>query len=71
MTEAQERRALITAEKGYLTVTQAMDMLGLKLASIRKICRKGHLSGAEKIGNVWLIPHESVFYYKTKPRKPK
>jgi hypothetical protein len=38
-------------------------MLGKGINLIAKLCQSGRLPGAEKIGNAWLIPRESVLNY--------
>jgi excisionase family DNA binding protein len=58
-------------KKDFLSVTEAAEILGLKLPSVRDICKEGRLPGAEKIGSVWVIPHESVLNYRSLRQKRK
>ena len=47
-----------------MTTVQAAELLGKGINLIAKLCQNGRLPGAEKIGNAWLIPRESVLNYK-------
>jgi hypothetical protein len=54
--------------KGFVTTAQAAKMLGRGINLIAKLCQSGRLPRAEKIGNAWLIPRESVLSYKPMKR---
>lgn len=47
----------------YVTTAEAAEMLGRGANLIAKLCQAGRLPGAEKIGNTWMIPRESVENY--------
>lgn len=52
----------------YVTVDEAADLANRKTSLIRTLCREGRLPGAEKMGNSWIIPKESVLNYQPAKR---
>jgi hypothetical protein len=56
------------APENFVTSVQAAEMLGKGINLIAKLCQSGRLPRAEKIGNAWLIPRESVLNYKPMKR---
>jgi hypothetical protein len=57
--------------EGYITASEASRIIGKKIRMIAALCQTGRLSGAEKIGNTWLIPRASVEGYTPKKRGPR
>ena len=47
----------------YVTTPQAAEMLKLSKRQIIGLCNRNRFSGAGKIGDIWLIPRESVENY--------
>lgn len=47
----------------YVTTMEAAKILGKGSNLIAKLCQAGRLVGAEKIGNTWMIPRESIENY--------
>ena len=47
----------------YLTTAEAAELIGKGANMIAKLCQAGRLPGAEKMGNSWIIPRESVLNY--------
>jgi hypothetical protein len=58
-------------KEGYVTSIQASEIIGKGINLIAKLCQSGRLSGAEKIGNTWLIPRASVESYTPGKRGPR
>ena len=63
-------------EIAYVSVTEAAELLSLKRNRIGVLCREGRFPGAEKVGNTWIIPRESVLNHTplppgVKPQKAK
>jgi hypothetical protein len=56
------------APENFVTALQAAQMLGKGIRLIANLCQTGRLPRAEKIGNAWLIPRESVLNYKPMKR---
>ena len=52
----------------YVTVDEAANLANRKTSLIRTLCREGRLPGAEKMGNSWIIPRESVLNYQPAKR---
>lgn len=42
--------------KGYITVSEIAKRWKVNPRSIQVMCLKGKIQGAEKIGNMWMIP---------------
>lgn len=55
--------------KGYITVTKAAELLGLKTQQIRDMIKAGLIpeEDLEKVGNAWLIKEERAM--SLRPRK--
>lgn len=56
---------------GYVTAAEAAELSGKGINMISKLCQAGRLQGAEKIGNLWLIPRASIENYVPDKRGPK
>jgi len=52
----------------YLTTAEAATLTGKGANMIAKLCQAGRLPGAEKMGNSWIIPRESVLNYQPAKR---
>ena len=52
----------------YLTTAEAAELIGKGANMIAKLCQAGRLPGAEKMGNSWIIPRESVLNYQPAKR---
>ena len=52
----------------FVTVSQAAEMKQLSTGHIRQLCIKGKLAGAQKMGNQWIIPRETIEKYKPAPK---
>ena len=50
--------------EGYMTVKQAAEYLKHTDSTVCKLCKAGKLAGAMKIGNLWLIPEDTIKIYK-------
>ena len=55
----------------YVTTPEAAKLIGKGENLVAKLCQAGRLPGAEKMGNTWLIPRESVLSYTPGTRGPK
>jgi len=42
--------------EGYVTVSEIAKRWEVKTRTIQMMCLKGKIQGAEKIGNMWMIP---------------
>lgn len=42
--------------KGYLTLTEAAAKFNLTSRMLSSYCKEGRIEGAERAGNMWLIP---------------
>ena len=49
--------------ESYLTVQQLAEILNISSRHITYLCNKNRFPGAGKIGDIWLIPRESVENY--------
>ena len=49
--------------EGYVTVKQASKRINLSESYICQLCKSGKLAGAKKIGNLWLIPEDTIKIY--------
>ena len=45
---------------GLLKVSEVARLLRISDESVYRLCRRGHLEGATKIGGLWRVPRESV-----------
>ena len=45
--------------KGYITVSEIAKKWKVNPRKIQVMCLKGKIQGAEKIGNMWMIPAET------------
>ena len=45
--------------KGYITVSEIAKRWKVNPRTIQVMCLKGKIQGAEKIGNMWMIPTET------------
>lgn len=52
----------------YVSVTEASKIANLTRTQILRLCKQGRFLGAEKIGNVWIIPKASVENYEPAPK---
>ena len=43
-----------------LTAKQVMERLGVSRDWVSRMCRRGALSGARKVGPIWLIPEAAL-----------
>ncbi|KXL52150.1 hypothetical protein CLNEO_24990 [Anaerotignum neopropionicum] len=43
----------------YISVKEAEDKWGLIPRMIIYYCANGHIEGAQKIGNVWIVPKDA------------
>ena len=55
-------------DKSLLSVTEAAAIMGLGRSQILRLCNQNRLNGAQKIGNTWVIPRESVEAYEPGPQ---
>ena len=55
----------------YVTVSQAAEMLSLTRNRIGRLCLENKFEGAGKVGEMWLIPRESVENYTREKPGPK
>ncbi len=55
----------------HMSVTQAAEYLALTRRQVLRLCRQKKLIGAEKIGEVWVIPKGSVEAYRYLKRHKK
>lgn len=53
----------IDTVEGYMTSKQAAEYLHRTDRLICILCKDGKLAGAKKIGNLWLIPEDTVKIY--------
>ena len=44
---------------GYITVSEIAKRWKVNPRTIQVMCKKGKIQGAEKIGNMWMIPTET------------
>ena len=58
-------------KENYVTTVEAAEIMKKGANLVAKLCQAGRLSGAEKMGNTWMIPRESVLNYIPGPRGPK
>lgn len=42
--------------KGFMTLKEASEKLGISERRINTICLQGRIDGASKIGNMWVVP---------------
>ena len=54
--------------ENFMTVKDAAAFLGLSTGRIRQLCIKEEIPKAQKIGNTWVIPRESVEAYEPGPQ---
>ncbi len=47
-------------ESPYYTVEQAAIIIQKTADTVRRLCQRGAISGARKIGKEWLIPRASI-----------
>ena len=40
----------------YMNAKEAADKWGLSVRRVQVLCEQGRVDGAERLGNVWLIP---------------
>lgn len=45
---------------GYITLTEAEQLSGVKADTLKKRCQEGKISGAVKQGNIWFIPRAEI-----------
>lgn len=45
--------------EGYVTVSEMAKKWRVKPRTIQMMCLKGKIDGAQKIGNMWMIPVET------------
>jgi len=56
-----------TMPKGYISVKQAAERLGLSEQAVRNLCQRGRIT-AERISDVWLIDEEALKNFKPQKR---
>jgi len=44
----------------YINATQAAEEIGVSLTTLSDYCKRGIVPGAYKLGNMWLIPVDSL-----------
>jgi len=54
----------------YVTVRQACGVLGLSRVRVASFCRSGRLSGATRMGRMWVIPGRSLAVFARLERPP-
>ena len=52
----------------FVTVSQAAKLKQLSTGYVRQLCIDGKLTGAQKMGNQWIIPRDTIEKYKPAPR---
>ena len=55
-------------DKSLLSVTEVAAIMELGRSQILRLCNQHRLYGAQKIGNTWVIPRESVEAYEPGPQ---
>lgn len=48
----------------YITASEAMEILGLSRSHVSRLCTAGRFEGAQRLGNMWLIPRKAVEEHK-------
>jgi len=43
----------------YLSTTQASALWGISARRIAILCEQGRISGAQKVGSMWIIPEDA------------
>lgn len=43
----------------YMTLKEASQKWGVSVRMINYYCSDNHIPGAEKVGNIWLLPKEA------------
>ncbi len=56
---------------GYITVDVASERYGLSGRQLRRLCKKGKLPGAVKVGWAWVIREEEIARYVEERREEK
>jgi hypothetical protein len=54
---------------GYLTLTEAESISGIKADTLKKRCQEGRISGAIKQGKTWFVPHGEIVKEPDLPQK--
>ena len=54
-----------------ITAKAAAKILRLKPVTIRLLCRQGHIEGAVKFGNAWMIPKAPQYINRRGPGRPR
>ena len=57
------RRQVVANLDGFLTTTEAAEMIGRSRAAMRQACERGSITGAVNKGGIWLMPRDSVIHY--------
>lgn len=52
----------------FISMEEATRISGYKRRNISYLCKNGHLPGACKLGNRWLIPRKALEEYKPGPQ---
>ena len=53
-----------------ITVNEAAEKLGLAPLTVRKLCRKGQIPGAQKLGGNWVLPDDPIYSDRRVPGHP-
>ena len=53
-----------------ITANQAAKILELKPSTVRLLCMRGQIEGAEKIGRDWIIPWPPKYIRRRGPGRP-
>lgn len=65
--ESEEQKAV---REVYITIAEAMELLGVTDARISQLCTSGKFPGAFRMGRTWLIPREAAERY-VRQRRPR
>ena len=44
---------------GYMTIKEASEKWGIGLRRINTLCNDGRITGASRVGNMWVIPENA------------
>jgi len=47
-------------KSNYYSVTEAAKILEISRTAVKNKCKLGKLEGAQKVGNIWIIPKGSI-----------
>lgn len=52
---------------GYITLTEAEEISGIKADTLKKRCQEGQITGAVKQGNTWFVPRNQIINTEESP----